>query len=452
MTSTPLRPMPRPITEAQPTPPAPSTRANRPPVDPAGWGFSRLLWAPHRVAFFAGMTALVLSALWWWLVQLDRLGWGVGLPWAVPSTLVHAALMVFGFFPLFFVGFMFTAGPKWLGVLPPPASALLAPLVLQCVGWLVWVLAGSLHGPAVVWALAGVSLGWSWNCAQFGHLWRVSRAPDRLHAGLVMGACWVGAACLAGLLWATARHDWAWALRLVSTGLWLCVVPVFLVVVHRMLPFFTSSALPMVRVWRPFWVLWFLLAIAALETAAVWLPWALNALSLSGSRAARGWMLAQGLVELAGGSVVLWLACVWGLVQSLKVRLLAMLHAGFLWFGLALVLSAASQLLGLAQGVPVLGLGALHALTLGFLGSMLVAMVTRVSCGHSGRPLVADAWVWGVFWVLQVTTVLRVLSALAGAPVWLTPLVATLWLAVAAAWAARLLGWYVRARADGRPD
>ena len=34
--------------------------------------------------------------------------------------------------------------------------------------------------------------------------------------------------------------------------------------------------------------------------------------------------------------------------------------------------------------MPGLGLAALHALTIGFAASLLMAMVTRVTCGHSG--------------------------------------------------------------------
>ncbi|MDO8276104.1 MAG: NnrS family protein, partial [Serpentinimonas sp.] len=58
-------------------------------------------------------------------------------------------------------------------------------------------------------------------------------------------------------------------------------------------------------------------------------------------------------------------------------------------------------------------LGAMHAITMGFMGSLLLAMVTRVSCGHSGRTLVADRLVWGLFWLLQLATVLRVVADLA---------------------------------------
>ena len=49
---------------------------------------------------------------------------------------MHAAVMVFGFMPLFFSGFLFTAGPRWLGV-PPHKPTKTAPcVVLQMAGWL----------------------------------------------------------------------------------------------------------------------------------------------------------------------------------------------------------------------------------------------------------------------------------------------------------------------------
>ena len=164
------------------------------------------------------------------------------------------------------------------------------------------------------------------------------------------------------------------------------------------------------------------------------------------------WMLLRGTTELAAGLTLLWLAITWGLMQSLKNRLLAMLHLGFMWLGLSLVLGGASQLLGGLQGTPILSLGSLHALTMGCLGSLMLAMVTRVSCGHSGRALVADKLVWSLFCLLQVATVLRIgaaaQSALAG---WLLLPAALLWVGIMVLWGTRLASWYGRVRADGRP-
>jgi uncharacterized protein involved in response to NO len=157
------------------------------------------------------------------------------------------------------------------------------------------------------------------------------------------------------------------------------------------------------------------------------------------------------VVESVAGAVLLWLAVVWGLAQSLKIRLLAMLHVGFVWFGVALLYSAASQAIWLLTGQAVLGLGALHALSMGFLGSLMLAMVTRVSCGHSGRALVADDLVWGLFWALQVAVGLRLIAAVQGAPGWLTTLAAASWAAVVVVWALRYARWYGRPRIDGKP-
>ena len=416
-----------------------------------GWSPARLLHAPHRLAFFLAVLLLLASGLWWWLVQLSRQAWGPDIPLAMSPTLAHAALMSMGFFPVFFAGFLFTAGPKWLGVPAPEAKQILPPLGLQSAGWLMW-LSGSVWLDSLAWSGMGLAaLGLLVMYSQFWHMVRQSAANDRLHAQLAAAAGGAGVATLLATLVGAWLGHVEWALPLMRTGLWGCVVSTFLVVTHRMLPFFTASAVPSIAPWRPRWVLWFLLGIAILEALATWAPLVLVPESVQGARALRGWMLALGLAELAAGSIVLWLALTWGLMQSIRVRLLAMLHVGFAWFGVGLLLSGASQLLGLRQGMPLLGLGALHALTMGFLGSVLLAMVTRVSSGHSGRSLVADHLVWGLFWLLQAATVLRIASALEHTTGWLTLAAASGWLVVMLLWGGRLAIWYGHPRSDGQP-
>ena len=410
-----------------------------------------LMRAPHRLAFFLGVTLLTLSSTWWLLVQWGRQTWGPAVPLAMSPTVAHAAVMSLGFFPLFFAGFLFTAGPKWLGVAAPDARRLLWPLGLQCTGWALW-LAGAAWLEWLAWAgMLMASLGLIAMYVRFALLVRASPAADRLHAQAASAAGGVGVCALVGTQAALWFGQTDLALLAIRTGLWGCVVVTYLVVAHRMLPFFTASALPAIAPWRPKWVLWFLLGIAGMEALATWAPLLLAPGAWQGARAPRAWMLALGLAELAAGSVVMWLALAWGLMQSLKVRLLAMLHVGFTWFGVALLLSGASQLLGLRQGVPLLGLGALHALTMGFLGSVLLAMVTRVSCGHSGRALVADNLVWAAFGTLQLATLLRIASALEHTTGWLTLTAAAAWLAVMLVWGGRLARWYGQPRVDGQP-
>lgn len=415
------------------------------------WRWRYLMLAPHRLGFFLAMAVLVASGLWWALVQVARSSGGWGLYYALSPTLVHSVVMVFGFIPLFFSGFLFTAGPKWLGVEPLPAQALRAPLVAQAAGWLVWLAGAHWRIGAALVGLALATLGMAWMTAQFWGRVRLSQAQDQIHARAIAAACAVGCLSLIGLglslAWGTHPLARAW----VFTGLWGFVVVVYAAVAHRMIPFFTSSALPMVQAWRPFWVLWLMLGAALLQVLATWLEWA----GVPASRAGTAWTLLHGTLQLLVGGVLIWLACVWGLVQSLKNRLLAMLHIGFLWLGVAFVLGGAAQWLAWALGWGMLGLGALHALTMGCLASLMLAMVTRVSCGHSGRALVADRMVWGLFWALQLATVLRIAAAVPGAFgvgwSWLLPVAACIWAGAMVAWGVRLGGWYGRLRADGRP-
>ena len=84
------------------------------------------------------MGVLVFTGGWWALVQVDRASALLNLSYAVSPSLVHATVMTFGFIPLFFTGFLFTAGPKWLGVRALEAPQLRAPLVLLAVRGL-WV-------------------------------------------------------------------------------------------------------------------------------------------------------------------------------------------------------------------------------------------------------------------------------------------------------------------------
>jgi uncharacterized protein involved in response to NO len=117
-----------------------------------------------------------------------------------------------------------------------------------------------------------------------------------------------------------------------------------------------------------------------------------------------------------------------------------MLHLSFAWLPVALVLQA----LGLI-GVGV-GSAPSHAVALGFCATMLVAFVTRVSLGHSGRPLVADNGYWAIYLALHVVAALRVLVALLGlSAIWLH-VISGLWVLLMLAWAARVLPIYWRGR------
>lgn len=411
----------------------------------SGWQFDTLLRGPHRLAFCAGALILALSALWWLVALLVRES-GSSLAWAVPMPIAHSVLMAFGFMPLFFVGFLFTASPRWLGLPAVDARSLVRPVMAYASSWVMYLPAVhvSLHLTAACLVVAAAA--WSTLTWRYARMVDASSVDDRVHArvvrvGAVMGAAalWIAAAACAAEFWLLLRIT-------VVGALWGCLAMTYLGVAHRMIPFFTSSALPILDAWRPMW----LLAIFVCATAMGFISGLLDLTVWPAPAALR---LLQTVPEFVLGCGLLLLAIRWGIAQSLRVRLLAMLHVGFIWFGVALMLQAASHAMLLFSNERLsLGLAPLHALTMGFMGATLLAMATRVSAGHSGRHLVADNLVWTLFWAQQLATLLRVVAGgWPGAPSWLTPLAATLWAVAVVTWAIRYGNWYGRPRADGAP-
>ena len=148
----------------------------------------------------------------------------------------------------------------------------------------------------------------------------------------------------------------------------------------------------------------------------------------------------QALGQGVAGVLLLGLAWRWSRLPSLRQRLPAMLLRGFIWLGVALLLSALAQ--------PA---AALHAYALGFLGTLLLAMASRVTCGQAGRAVVADDLLWLLFRLQQFAVLARVAAALwpLSAP-WLLPLAATAWAGVALGWLLRYGRWLGQPKAAPR--
>ena len=422
--------------------------------DPSRWRFGRLYAAPHRIAFAAAATMLGASGLWWAFAMIARSD-GAALRWALPPSTAHGLLMTFGFMPLFFAGFLFTAGPRWLGVAPVDARDLAAPLLAQLAGWAVFLFA--VHGPdaafgAVVGSLGlgAVAFGWSSVWWRYAALVRASRVVDRTHPRLIAVAGGVGVLALWSAAVCIAVGDFSGVRAATVGALWLFVGIVFATVTHRTIPFFGAAAWPALDRRSPLWLLWSLVALFGAEGTLAMAEALLGALPSP-------LQIAQAAFELPAGIALLALALRWARVQNMRLRLLAMLHLGFVWLGVAFVLAGVSHALVAASGNELsLGLAPLHAYTMGFLASTMTATTTRVSSGHGGRAIAADDFVWRLFWVLQFAVLARVLAGVCAAlgDTAAQPLVvaaAIAWGAVCVAWAIRYGRWYGTARADGRP-
>ena len=81
----------------------------------------------------------------------------------------------------------------------------------------------------------------------------------------------------------------------------------------------------------------------------------------------------------------------------------------YAWLAFALLLIG---LAGLTDFLPVSA--ALHALTMGAFGTMILGVATRASLGHSGRPLTAGAGTTAAYLLITVAAMARVTSPLLG--------------------------------------
>jgi uncharacterized protein involved in response to NO len=397
---------------------------------------TRLLDAPHRIFFFAAAVQVLIASAWWAGVLTARAG-GVAsaLPPGLPPPQVHAFLMIYGFLPLFIFGFLYTAGPRWLARPAPRRPQYALPAIVA--GLAAAALVPAFHlGAGLAAILMLVMLGaWGWMLGDIAVMIMSSSVRDRLHP--ILAAC----ALAVGLVGIGAARIWLLtgsqgAMRVMEiAGLWGFLVPLFVTMSHRMIPLFSGEAALTRTIWRPSWVL------AALGGGSL-------AHGLLALLELHAWTWVVDAPMAAVASMLVWR---WGFALSSANRLIAMLHIGFAWLAFALLLHAL-QSLALLAGAHHFGLAATHALTIGFLSSLTLAMVSRVSCGQSGRSIRGDRLTWAVFVVLQIAATARVVAdVLTGAYSLLLVAAAALWLASFMAWAWRYLPFYWERSAEGRP-
>ncbi len=392
-----------------------------------------LFRAPHRIAFLPAAVLMLLSLAGWSLLLWQRQV-GHAAPLALPASQAHAFLTLYGFFPLFMTGFILTAGPRWLGV-PSPARSHYLPIPLLYAGGLMLWLAGLLGGTGALLQAGWLAIAAAWTllCVLFGQLVRQSRANDRWHALAVLTAFLLG---LAGLLaagcWLFSGNGVYWMLMR-DLALWGFLLPVFITVSHRMLPFFSSTVITPYTPWKPWWLL------IALLTGSL------------GHGLLADLQLPTLAVDLPMATLCLYTSWRWQWRRSLSVRLLAMLHLAFLWLGVGFALYALQSAL-LLFGQAAFALAPLHAITIGFFINMALAFVSRVSLGHAGLPLEARPWLWRLYLSSQLMALLRVASDLAPqhAASALLPITAGGLALGMLVWCRRFLPVYWLPRADGK--
>jgi uncharacterized protein involved in response to NO len=386
--------------------------ASTPP--PRGWPILRLGFRP----FYLGAAVFGMLAIPLWIALL--LG-AVSMRLPVSPLLWHAHEMLFGFAAAVIVGFLMTAGRAWTG-LATPRGGFLAALALL---WLAARLAAVL-APYAVYAVLDLLL-LPLVAAVLVEL--LLRAGSRRNLPLGAMLLLLSLANLAFHLAVLGLVDVP-AMRALHGGLAL-VVMIECVMAGRVVPAFTMSALPGLKLQVPR-----RLEAATLATTALAL--ALWVLAPPGPATAAAFAAAAALHGLR-----LWR---WQPLRTRARPILWVLHAAYAWvpIGFALLALAMAGLIGASGGV--------HALAVGATGGLIIGMITRTARGHTGRPLQASRPEVLAYLLVMGAAVVRVLLPL------VAPQHLVVWLVAAAfAWSAAFgiylfvyTPWLVTSRLDGK--
>lgn len=396
--------------------------------------------APHRLLFFVGATNVLLAMAWWTLWLID-MRWGLfGLRQSglrqpsVPAGWLHAIVMQYQVLPAFMFGFLITVFPRWMNQ-PALSRRHYVPVGVGLLGGQLLTLIGALGATPFLHAGAILTLtGWAIGLFILGSvIWRDGARTWHAvscHIALCLG--WMGFFLYATFLHSFDANAMFASIKLGGIGL---LLPIFFTVCHRMIPFFTSCVYREYSIVRPMWTL-----------ALFWLLVLAHLWFEMSHGYTRLWIADLPMATLA--AALLWR---WMPRERPMPALLRVLFLGFAWLPIAFVLYAIQSIWFAATGEFVLGRAPAHALFIGCFGSLLVAMVTRVTQGHSGRPLVLGSVAAFAFGSIQLVAVLRVVAEIASdSHVW-QAVAAIGWIAAFLPWVTRSLWIYVTPRRDGSP-
>ncbi len=347
----------------------------------------RLFGEGYRVFFLAtGLWALIAILVWTlWLAGAI----GVPAP-AMPLPLWHAHEMVFGFPEAAFGGFFLTAVPNWTG-----ARAARHAFIAAAAGvWLAGRLALWFSGDLPLALVAVLDLGFLPVLGAKIATQLVKRPkPQNLMFLALLSLVWAGN-LLMHLDWAGGAPTAGRGLRLGLLG----AAAMIAVLGGRVAPAFTRNALmrrgetgrlPLSRPRLD--IAGIALAIATALSVLIGLPEPLAGLLALAAGLAQAVRLAGWRTRLVLGDPLLW-----ALHLAFGFLTLGYVALGLAWLGL---------------GSEV---GALHLMGIGAVGGMILAVASRATLGHSGRPLSAPAPVAAGYGLIAVAAILRYSAGTAG--------------------------------------
>ncbi|WP_339878012.1 NnrS family protein [Pseudidiomarina gelatinasegens] len=385
-----------------------------------------LLRQAFRPMFLLGASFSAIAMLLWILALAGT----ISLPVYGNVLVWHAHEMIFGFVAAIVVGFLLTAVQNWTGMRATHGRAL---GILTTV-WLLGRLALLFGANLPAWLVAGIDLLFLPLSAILlaVPLIKVKQQRNLFFVPVLFLLTFCNALMHYGLV--SERFD---IQQLGSqNAVWL-VALLMAIVGGRVIPMFTANGTMTTKAEPIVWL-------DRIGLGSLWLVFILN-ITLFSAQLPDVVMAAIYAIS----AIALGIRCFrWRIWITLRVPLLWSLHIAYWFIPLGLALFALREL-----GFNISNSIALHAITAGAMGNMILAMIARVSLGHSGRPLQPKAIMSLAFLLVAVAALSRVLLT------WLVPELSMSWFMFsAAAWILAYLIYVVvylpiliTPRPDGRP-
>lgn len=334
--------------------------------------------------FFFGAASWAVIAIALWLCSL---GGAVVLPTQFDQVAWHRHEMLFGFVGAAVSGFLLTAIPNWTGRLPIAGKPLLSLFGMWAAARLVVLFSSSLG----LWPAAILDVGLFVTLALL--------AAREVLASNNRNVPVVGLVLLFGI---ADGADYAGAAGIISPDLgWRSAIALIIILISliggRIIPSFTRNWMARQGIKRGLPTqpqsLDLLVVASTALALLLWLAFPENRLT--------------GAVLLLASTAQLLRLSRWGGARTFADPLVVILHVGYAWVPIGLLL------LGLSvAGFDVPQSAGIHALTAGAMTTMILAVMSRASLGHTGRELKAPRLTIIAYVCVTAGAVLRVAASL----------------------------------------
>ncbi|PKF62863.1 hypothetical protein CW745_05430 [Psychromonas sp. psych-6C06] len=331
-----------------------------------------------RPFFLIGALFAVVSMLLWGML----LSGTISMPSQLPLSQWHAHEMLFGFSGAIILGFLLTAVQNWTGYPGLKGTKLAILFTLWCLARI----ALFILPPEWFWLTVILELSWMPLAA-------LVLGKAVLHAKQWRNLFFVPLLLVMTLLNAMtliAFKEYDYILS--QQAIWSMLFLVFFIIAvmgGRVLPFFTAKGTGTEKVLPLVALEYVSLAPLLLLAALTWFP---NMAVVSA--------LLAGLAGIANLIRVIR----WKPTITLPVALLWSLHLGYILLSIGLILYATSFFIPSFNPTTMI-----HLTAIGGFGGVILAMISRVSLGHTGRPLIPSKWMSIAFIATAISGLVRVI-------------------------------------------